>query len=100
MGCLLLRNRRSDSSTERGRLGKHAHSTALAPHVKRKHATHMTTYAFSDHAVRHRRLLAILQACALNTRGHLQSAATDGNREAQRSSAGLTCLWPDASSGA
>ena len=46
-------------------------------------------YAFSNNAVQYRLVLAILQACALNTRVHLQSAATDGNREAQGSIAGL-----------
>ena len=60
----------------------------------------MTDYAFFDNAVQRRYVLPILQVGALNTRGHLQSAATDGNREAQRPSAGLTCLWPEASSGA
>jgi hypothetical protein len=77
-----------------------AHSTACAPRVKRKNATKMTNYAFSDNAVQRIYFLVIFQAWALNTRGHLQSAATDGNREAQRSSAGLTRLWPEASSGA
>jgi hypothetical protein len=65
-----------------------------------KNAMKMTGYAFSDNAVQYRRLLVIFQACALNTRVHLQSAAPDGNREAQRPRAGLTGLWPEASSGA
>jgi hypothetical protein len=60
----------------------------------------MTDYAFFDNAVQYRRFLAIFQACALNTRVHLQGAATGGHREAQRASAGLTSLWPEASSGA
>ena len=55
-----------------------------------KKCTKTAYYAFSNNAVQYRLVLAILQACALNTRVHLQSAATDGNREAQGSIAGLT----------
>src|SRR5919109_5281509 len=65
-----------------------------------KNVTKTTDYAFSDNAVQCRYVLAIFPVGALNTRGHLQGAATDGHREAQRSSAGLTCRWPEASAGA
>jgi hypothetical protein len=60
----------------------------------------MAVYEFFDNAVQRRYVLPIFQACAITTRGHLQSAATYGHREAQRASAGLTRLWPEASSGA
>jgi hypothetical protein len=65
-----------------------------------KNRMEMTGHAFSDNAVRYRRLLAIVQAHALNTRVHLRSAAPDGHREAQRPRAGLTGLRFEASSGA
>jgi hypothetical protein len=65
-----------------------------------KNARKMTSYAFSDNAVQRMRFLAFVQACALNTWVHLQSAATSGKSDVQRSIAGLTGLWPEASSGA
>jgi hypothetical protein len=92
MGSLLLRHSRSDSSTERDSLGMRAHSTTRAPRVKQKNVTKMTHYAFFDNVVQRRYFLAIFQVCALNTQGHLQGAATDGNREAQRPIASLTGL--------
>jgi len=45
----------------------------------------MTDYAFFGNAVQRMCFSTILQACALNTRVHLQSAAPDGNSDAQRS---------------
>jgi hypothetical protein len=98
MGSLLLRHSSSDSNTERCSLGKRTHSTAFSSHVKQKNATKMINYAFSGNAVQCLRFLAILQEFALNTRVHLYRAATYANIGAQRSSACLTFLWPEASS--
>jgi hypothetical protein len=80
----LLRNSRSDCSTERGHRGIRASLYLTCSACQAKNATKMTNYAFSDNLMQRRRLLAILQEFALNTRVHLQRATTYVNFDTGR----------------